>query len=221
MPTMAEDDSDSGGSGSDDAGDGVGDDWVEIRRYVDPLQAHMVKDFLRGHGVRVSTRGDPGPSAVLNRFATIIDIRLDVPRGELATAEEALDAMESEGSAHPFRGGGAAAPESIGPTAPPRRTAIFAAFLACLFPLGAGHFYARHNAAGTILGAGIVGGALGGLLGQPTLFRAAALLVAADALGSIVAVKRHNEQRIPSEASQRRVALVAVAIAFAAALLVR
>ena len=199
------------------------DDWIELRQYVDPLQADLVKNFLREHGVRVSTRGDPGASAVLNRFMTIIDIRLDVPRSQLDAAQAALEAMETEAATdHPFRGneqpGG---PESIEPPARPPRKAIFAAFLGLIFPFGAGHFYAHHNAAGTILGAGIVGGALGGFLGRPILYRAAALLVAVDVIGAVWAVKRHNEQRIASETSQRRAALVAVALAFAATFLMR
>ena len=88
------------------------DDWVEIRRFDDPLRADLVKNFLREHGVHVATRGDPGVTAVLNRFATVIDIRLDVPRGELATAEEALVAMEAEGVDQPFRGGQRGDPET-------------------------------------------------------------------------------------------------------------
>lgn len=196
------------------------DEWIEIRRYSDPLQAEMVKNFLREHGVRFSMRGDPGASAVLNRFATIIDIRLDVPRSQVDSAEEALAAMEAASAVeHPFRGGGGVAPPESTPPAPAPRKTIYGVFLALLFPFGAGHFYAGHTAAGTILGAGIIAGVLGGFLGRPDLFRASALLVAADVLGVMFAVKRHNEQRIPPDTHQRGAAFVAVVIAFAFALL--
>jgi hypothetical protein len=198
------------------------EEWIEIRRFDDPLRASLVSNFLREHGVHVSTRGDPGTAAVLNRFATLVDIRLDVRRRDLDTCLEVLAAMESEGVDHPFRGGQREEVEKDRtPTEPlPRKTA-FAAFLGLLFPIGAGHFYARHGAAGTILCAGILGGALGAYLGRPELLHATGLLVAADVVGAHWAVKRHNEQRVPPEAVQIRWAMVVVALAFAAALLRR
>jgi hypothetical protein len=199
------------------------DEWVELRRFDDPLRADMVKNFLRAHGVHVGMRGDPGVTAVLNRFATIVDIRLDVRQSELVSAREALAAMEAEGVDQPFRGGHRVETEEVAEDKEPapRKTA-FAIFLAMLFPIGAGHFYAGHTAAGTLLGAGIVAGGLGGFLGdRPELFHAAAILLVIDIALSHWAVKRHNASRIPPENVQRRWAAVAVAVAFAIALLRR
>jgi hypothetical protein len=190
------------------------DDWVEVRRFDDPLRADMVRNFLREHGVTVASRGDPGVTAVLNRFTTVVDIRLDVPRAELEAAEEALAALEAEEVDHPFRGGRRGKEEE--PTEPPPRKTAFAIFLAMLFPFGAGHFYARHGAAATILCAGIVGGVLGATFGgRPELFRIAGYIVTADILFAHWAVKRHNEQRIPSENLQRGAAALVVLLAYA------
>ena len=100
------------------------------------------------------------------------------------------------------------------------RSAIGAAFLAVVVPIGGGHFYARHGAAGTILAAGIIGAALGMVFaGRGELARTWALLVAADMVGSFWAVRRFNAKRVPSESTQRRWALVAVLLAFATTLL--
>jgi hypothetical protein len=190
------------------------DDWVEIRRFDDPLRADMVRNFLREHGVVVASRGDPGVTAVLNRFTTVVDIRLDVPRAQLEAAQEALAAMEAAEVEHPFRGGRRGKEDE--PTEPlPRKTA-FAIFLALLFPIGAGHFYARHGAAATILCAGIVGGVLGAFVGgRPELLRIAGYIITADILLSHWAVKRHNEKRVPSESVQRGAAALVVLLAYA------
>lgn len=190
--------------------------WVEIRRFDDPLQAEMVKDFLRDHGVRVSTRGNAGTTAVLNRFATVVDIRIDVPESEVDAAREALSAMDvGSASEQPFRGLSPVDREAED-YAPPRRVAT-AMMLGFIVPIGAGHFYARHDAAGAILLSAIIGAGLGVMLGLPQLGLAWAILALVDIFGSRWAVHRYNAREVPPEGTQRLAALVAVALAFAAA----
>lgn len=85
----------------------VEEEWVELRRYNDPIEADMARDFLKLHGVRVSTRGNSGVTGVLNRFDTILDIRLVVPKSELDAAREAIEALNApERQVSPFRGFG-------------------------------------------------------------------------------------------------------------------
>lgn len=193
--------------------------WVEIRRFDDPLQAEMVKDFLRDHGLRVSTRGNAGTTAVLNRFATVVDIRLDVPASQVDAAREALAAMDvGEATEQPFRGLQPAGRDDED-YVPPRRAST-AMMLGFVMPIGAGHFYARHGAAGGIFLAGIIGAGLGVVLGLPQLGLAWGILALIDIVGARWAVRRANAGRVPPESAQRLGALAAVAFAFAAALAV-
>src|SRR6185503_10590281 len=90
-------------------------EWVVVRRYDDGLNAQIALDFLRDHGVPVALRGNSGATAVLNRFDTVLDVRLVVRPKHLADALEALSALESPGtpiesrdelvpaSGHPYR----------------------------------------------------------------------------------------------------------------------
>ncbi|HEX7664017.1 MAG TPA: DUF2007 domain-containing protein [Polyangiaceae bacterium] len=83
------------------------EEWVELRRYNDPIEADMAKDFLETSGVRVLTRGNSGVTGVLNRFDTVLDIRLVVPKSELDEAREALEALNAPPrQSSPFRGFG-------------------------------------------------------------------------------------------------------------------
>lgn len=207
---------------SDDRDDGDdGDDgWIVLRRYDDPLEAQIAVDFLRHHDVRVSLQGNSGSTSILNRFDTVLDIRLIVPRSEAVSAREVLDAMTVEiTNEQPFRGR-APSSQAIEPVHRPRyRRAAFV--LALAVPIGGGHFYARHNAGGIVLAGGIIGGFLGVLLrGPPTLLIASAILVVLDALLSPHAVRRYNEGRVPSDETQRRWALAAVLASYIVAIAV-
>ncbi|MBX3205862.1 MAG: hypothetical protein KF764_12385 [Labilithrix sp.] len=201
------------GSGDDEG------DWIEVRRVTDPIGADMIRDFLHEHDVRVAIRGNP--QATRMTWSQTSDVlRVVVAPGDLQKAEEALAAMTSE-STHPFRGAGAIEDDSekadkfVKP-----RSAVGAAFLAVIVPIGGGHFYARHGAAGTILASGVVGAVLGMLFaGRGELVRAWALIVAIDMVGAFFAVRRYNAKRVPTESTQRRWALGGVVVAFVAALL--
>jgi hypothetical protein len=130
------------------------EDWVEIRRFDDAIPAEMTRDFLRDHGLAVRMRGNVGGTALLNRFNTVMDIRLDVGRHDLESAREALQAMEAgDAVEQPFRGRSPKTKEEEAAYVPPRKTAA-AMILGFLLPIGSGHFYARHGAAGSILLAG-------------------------------------------------------------------
>jgi hypothetical protein len=203
---------------SDD--DATNDEWVVLRRYDDPLEAQIVVDFLRHHDVRVALQGNSGATSVLNRFDTVLDIRVVVPRSEADSAREVLDAMTVEiTNEQPFRGR-APSSQAIEPMHRPRyRRAAFV--LALAVPIGGGHFYAQHNAGGIVLAGGIVGGFLGVLLrGPPTLLIASAILVLLDALLSPLAVRRYNEGRVPSDETQRKWALGAVVASYLIAIVV-
>jgi Putative prokaryotic signal transducing protein len=196
------------------------EEWVVLRRYDDPLEAQIAVDFLRHHDVRVSLQGNSGSTSVLNRFDTVLDIRVVVPRSDAASAREVLDAMTVEVTdEQPFRGP-APPSQAIEPLHRRRyRRAGFA--LALAVPIGGGHFYARHNAGAIVIGGGIVGGFLGVLLrGPPALLIASASLVLIDALFAPAAVRRFNEGRVPSEEMQRKWALGAVAVSYAVAIVV-
>lgn len=195
------------------------DAWIEIKRFDDPLRSEMVRDFLRDHGIQTRMRGNAGSTSVLNRFDTILDIRLDVPAALLEQAKEALVALEAGDSAEqPFRGRVPASPDSEA-YVPPRKPAA-AMMLGFIVPIGAGHFYARHGAAGAILMAGVIAAFLGVMFaGHVELGVAWGIILVADVVGSYFAVKRHNAGTIPSEGKQRIVALGVVVLAFAAALI--
>jgi hypothetical protein len=184
------------------------DDWVELLRVHDRFEADVTVRFLEDHAVRVRVSG--GANTALPMIS-LTDVRILVPREDAERAEQVLAAMrDGRAEVHPFR---SAPPE---PYEAPQATrkAPFAAMLALLVPVGGGHFYARHGAAAAILAGGIVGGAVGAILGAPALLRASALLVALDAALSPLAVHRYNRGHTPSEAKQRTWALAAVATAY-------
>jgi hypothetical protein len=150
----------------------------------------------------------------------LTDIRITVPKASAEEAEEALRALDA-GTAdnHPFRGGGSG-PESYEKPVEQKKWA-FAPMLGFLVPIGAGHFYARHGHAGTILAAGIVASVLGAWLGLSQLLLASIALVVIDIVTSPLAVRRFNAGRVSPEGSQRAWALTAVVLSFGAAMLVR
>jgi hypothetical protein len=191
--------------------------WVEVRRASTPVEADMVRDFLRDHGVRSAVNGDSGGTRLPWQH-TLMDIRIVVAPGDLADAKDVLAAMVANTTEHPFRSLPPARDrdEEDGPYFA-RRSVIGAVMLGLLVPIGAGHFYARHGAAGTILCAGVGGAFLGMMLRHQELVVAWALLVAFDALGAIWAVRRFNAQRVPPESVQRAWALGAVLVAFGVA----
>ena len=195
-------------------------DWVEVRRASTPVEADMVRDFLRDHGVRSAINGDSGGTRLPWQH-TIMDIRIVVAPKDIDEAREVLEAMVSDANEHPFRG----APPTVRDDkddAPfeKSRSVMAAMMLAWLVPIGSGHFYARHGAAGTLLCVGIVGAFLGVLLGHPETAVAAGILVGIDVIGAYWAVKRHNQGRIPPEGVQRQWAIGAVIAAYAVAMVV-
>ena len=196
------------------SGDDEGD-WIEVRRITDRIGAEMIRDFLEEHGVRVAIRGNP--QATRMTWSQTSDlIRIVVAPGDVEKAHEALAAVTA-GDAHPFRGG---APPDDEDERPERfvkpRSPLGAAFLAVIVPIGGGHFYARHSAFGTILACGIIGAVVGAVLtGRIELVRTWGLLVLVDAIGAVLAVRRFNEKRVPSDGVQRGWAIAAVLLAFA------
>lgn len=198
------------------AGDDEEDDWVEVRRFDDAIGATMIRDFLLDHDVRVAIRGNPQATR-MTWSQTSDNLRIVVPPGDLEKAKEALAAM-SAGDTHPFRGAAPAPEEGVEEKFEKPRSGLGAAMLAVFVPIGAGHFYARHGAAGTILCVGMVGAIVASIaLGHVELFRAWAILVVFDVLGSFLAVRRFNEKRVPPESVQRQWAFGAVVVAFAIA----
>ena len=174
----------------------------------------MIRDFLLDHDVRVAIRGNPQAT----RFAwsaTTDNLRIVVPPSDLEKAKEALAAM-SAGDAHPFRGPVQAPDEeAVEEKFEKPRSAVGAAMLAVFVPIGAGHFYARHGAAGQILCIGMIGSILASvLLGHAELFSAWGILILIDIVGSFFAVRRFNTKRVPSEGVQRQWAFGAVVLAF-------
>lgn len=207
-------------------------EWVLLRRYDDGLAAQIALDFLRDHGVPVAVRGNSGATAVLNRFDTVLDVRLVVRERHLPRALEALSALESPGapiesrdelaptSGHPYRDASERENE------PPARYRRAAFALALMLPIGSGHFYAGENVAGSVFASAIAACAVAAIAMRsdalPHLFGLAAIfIVACDAITSRSAVERHNAVRPASAASQALRALACVAIAIAVASLVR
>ncbi|MEO8800156.1 MAG: hypothetical protein ABI551_19840 [Polyangiaceae bacterium] len=74
--------------------------------------------------MRVSTRGNSGVTGVLNRFDTVLDIRLVVPKSELDAAREAIEALNApERQISPFRGfGKESATEAEEPITPRKKS---------------------------------------------------------------------------------------------------
>jgi hypothetical protein len=185
-------------------------DWVELRRYDDNLEADIALHFLRDHGISVKLLGNSGQTSVLNRFSTIVDIRLMVPKKSLKRARRTLHAMtdadvervpeaeeDPEGaSGHPYRGGHKR--EEVHPRY--RRAAIVLAFL---LPIGSGHIYSRHDTTGAVLAVSIVSLAASAVVsGTPWLFGACVVLVICDAIGSLRAVREHNDRTMPATSVQ-------------------
>ncbi len=209
-----------------------GSEWVLLRRYDDGLAAQIALDFLRDHGVPVALRGNSGATAVLNRFDTVLDVRLVVREEHLAHALEALSALEAPGapiespeelvpvSGHPYRDASERAEE----VRPRYKRAAFA--LALMLPIGSGHFYAGESVAGSIFASAIAACALAAITmrsdaASHVFGLAAIFVVACDALGSRAAVARHNARTPASFTSQAVRALAGVALAIACAALLR
>ena len=188
-------------------------DWVEVRRATTPVEADMVRNFLRDHGVPSAINGDSGGTRLVWQ-QTMMDIRIVVAPSDLENAREVLTAMTAHTTEHPFRGAPPVARDEEEPYVA-TRSMMAAPMLAALVPIGAGHFYARHGAAGTILCAGVAGSFLGIMLGHLELALTWGILVVVDIAGSVLAVKRFNAQRVPTESVQRGWAIGAVVIAFA------
>ncbi len=188
-------------------------DWVEVRRATTPVEADMVRNFLRDHGVPSAINGDSGGTRLVWQ-QTMMDIRIVVAPSDLENAREVLTAMTAHTTEHPFRGAPPVARVEEEPYVA-TRSMMAAPMLAALVPIGAGHFYARHGAAGTILCAGVAGAFLGIMLGHLELALTWGILVVVDIAGSVLAVKRFNVQRVPTESVQRGWAIGAVVIAFA------
>ncbi len=202
-------------------------EWVVVRRYDDGLAAHIAVDFLRDHGVPVALRGNSGATAVLNRFDTVLDVRLVVQAKHLPRALETLSALECPGTpiesreelapitGHPYRD-----TEMLEADPMPRyKRAAFA--LALMLPIGSGHFYAGENVAGAIFCSAIAasfGTALFARSERPLV--AALFIIACDALTSLAAVDRHNTRSAASLGAQAFRATACVAFAVLAAMLV-
>lgn len=199
---------------------GADEKWIELRRYNDPVEADMARDFLKMHDVRVSIRGNSGATGVLNRFDTILDIRLVVPESEIERAREALEAMQSPPPTQPssaYRGLGPEVRKIPDEEKIPDKKSPFASVgFGLIFPIGAGHTYADHRTAGKILGINIVVFALLAMVwGASWLWVSAFVLVLIDALASPFAVTRFNLGRVPSAERQRLWAAVAAVGALA------
>jgi len=201
-------------------------EWVVVRRYDDGLAAQIAMDFLRDHGVPVALRGNSGATAVLNRFDTVLDVRLVVQTEHLTQALETLSALESPGtpiesreelaplSGHPYRDTEAGGTDRM----PRYKRAAFA--LALMLPIGSGHYYAGEAVAGVVFSC-----AIASLLGASFIVRserplvAAIFVVACDALTSLSAVDRHNAGKASERGSQALRAAGCVAFAMLAAAL--
>ncbi len=207
-----------------------------VRRYDDGLNAQIALDFLRDHGVPVALRGNSGATAVLNRFDTILDVRLVVRQRHLRRALEALTALESPGTPIETReelaGGtwsGADAPatghpyrDALGREVEVRARYRRAAFaLAFMLPIGSGHFYAGENVAGAVFGASVAAFAATAIATRTDrFFLAAMFVVACDAITCLAAVARHNAGEPASPRAQAiRATACAVFAALAAVLL--
>jgi hypothetical protein len=211
--------------------------WVELRRFNDPIEADMAKDFLEQSGVPVLVRGNSGVTGVLNRFDTILDIRLTVPEAKLAIAKEALEAMltparneepfprgtgslRSRGFGHEKEARHEDADENGDAPIPQKKSPFLAMGFALILPIGAGHLYAGHQAAGKTFAAFIIGMSLLAVFDdRPALWAAVFLLIAIDALSSPFAVNRFNRNAVPASKEQYAVAglvgaLVCLVVAF-------
>jgi hypothetical protein len=184
--------------------------WVEVRRVSSPVEADMIRDFLREHGVKSAVNGN---AAGMQLAYTATDIRVVVSPRDVENAREVLAAMVAETVEHPFRGAPPPLKEEEEPYVA-KRSMLAAGMLGFLIPIGAGHFYARHGAAGTILCAGVVGSFLGVVFGHRELATSWAIIAVLDIVGSFAAVRRFNTQRVPPESTQRNWAMAVVVLAF-------
>jgi hypothetical protein len=69
------------------------EDEVELRRFDSAFDAELALEFVREHGVRARLKGS-GTTHILDRFTTVVDLRLMVPAGEREAGMAALAAME-------------------------------------------------------------------------------------------------------------------------------
>jgi hypothetical protein len=81
------------------------EDEVELRRFDNAFDAELALAFVREHGVRARLKGS-GTTHLLDRFTSVVDLRLVVPAGEREAGMAALEAMElgeqsSDEAAHP------------------------------------------------------------------------------------------------------------------------
>jgi hypothetical protein len=195
-------------------------EWVLLRTFDDPALARMTLDFLHDHDIPVQTRGD-SPEGVRNLYSPF-DIRIVVPSSRLEEALEVLEALTAEPAREtPFRGPLpppelASSGDEPSEAAQRKKNGAFGLVLAFLVPIGGGHFYARHSVAGAVIAAALVAFlvALGG--GSVGAGAAWLTLIALDGLGSILAVRRANANRIPGPGRQALEALGLVGVAAAA-----
>ncbi|WP_394835483.1 DUF2007 domain-containing protein [Pendulispora rubella] len=205
-------------------------EWVTLRTFDDQIAAEMMLNFLRDHDITVTVLGNSVATTMLNRFNTVLDIRLAVPRDELEQAREALRGFEPEGELEqqPFRGpmpyrtkGKRPKEDPTEDEEPVRRRYRRAAFaLAWLLPFGGGHFYAQHSAAGVVFATAIVGNTL--LLmttGDSKIGSLVFLFVAADAITAPFAVARYNANQVPGASAQIGRAVFTLAAAWVLALI--
>jgi hypothetical protein len=198
---------------------------VVLRRYDNALEAEMALDFLREHGVRARLQGS-GTSAMLDRFTTVVDLRLVVPLDQRTAGQRALDAMAMDEDEVAASAEGREDPSPEGaPYRDPRadlraedRTPRDLRYrrgviVGLVFPGGA-HLYARQETLGWILFAAIV---MSWVAGAVTSLRGLGLtgflLVAFDLFHGAMAVGRHNEGRDAPARTQVLQGLLAAALA--------
>lgn len=70
------------------------EEWVELLRTGDPLQAEMVRELLEGEGIVVATPGLEH-RAMLGVIGSHVDIVLQIRGRDLARAREAVEALEA------------------------------------------------------------------------------------------------------------------------------
>jgi hypothetical protein len=198
---------------------------VVLRRYDNALEAEMALEFVREHGVRARLQGS-GTSAMLDRFTTVVDLRLVVPFDQRTAGQRALDAMEMdeddvaasaqgrehrdpEGAPYRDRGASSSAESEDARDVRYRRGVI----VGLVFPGGA-HLYARQHTLGWLLFAAVVGAWFAGAVtGLRWLGLTGFLLVAFDLVHGAIAVRRHNERRGATARAQVAQGLIAAAAA--------
>ncbi|MDP3277970.1 MAG: hypothetical protein Q8Q09_22485 [Deltaproteobacteria bacterium] len=201
------------------------DDETEVGRFDNAMEAEMSLSFLREHGLRARLTGR-GTANLLDRFTTVIDLRLMVPTLQAHEAREALEAMivsdeEAEAIATerdkslqdpsdeaPYRAHGAV-PETYGAHTNDVRYAR-GVIVGLVFPGGA-HLYARSAVMGWMLCAAILGlFIVGAVMQQRWMGIAAFLLIIYDLAHGVWAVRRHNHGYDPTSATQVTHGLIAI-----------